>query len=727
MAHGFLSTTPQEGKSGIEKFLDKKFDEQTKKLGGLLKNRLKQYAIDALFNLRTKSPRSPKPYSWSKGDSTPLQNMLRGSALQRALPGTSDAINPDGIYGGEPTVRTRNPFVNFSNNLSPDIDASNAIFDTTAQKVVDGDGGIFAKSASVTGGGGSGEIVAAIERLTNVTRDLVAATDDQTANQSRIASNQKIQSDKLAKKALIGAETSGFTNDDFSSNIAYEGLAQAGLGMMGRGRGGGGGLGLGLGALGTGIGGKVAARKMAMAVAKRGSARAGRRLGIALGGKLSYGLGRKLGKRLAGKSIGKIAGKGLAKSLGKKVPLLGLGLGAIFAAQRAMQGDFLGAGLELASGAASTVPGIGTAASVGLDAALMAKDVASMRTGGEISGFSDNSILAVNGNPVARFNETNNEETLKIEKDGDDKYIKMGEGILDAQRRNKQKFGKVQAEGLKEYYDKQGGWGRMGAAFSTTLTLNTNVFEGFGKTLKDILGAIKLPWGDKLFDFGNNNNGDNTGTNTDLKQHGDKNWIGGKRFSGQQKEVNADGVFTSQIGGVVTKIGEDKKLGQYVDIVNEEKGVTERIADISGVVSGIEVGSVVAAGDPVAKGNDAGIIHYEIREGGDTDPSKYEAQFGFGGSLNPEEFLQNSNIDSSTESNGDMTGVETGVEETTSTVLNTLSEDVATTSGGTTIINNITNNNMTNGSSSGNDVTLGSTSSEMGVDGFIAQLRWRAA
>ena len=50
-----------------------------------------------------------------------------------------------------------------------------------------------------------------------------------------------------------------------------------------------------------------------------------------------------------------------------------MGVGALFAAQRAMAGDFVGAGLELASGAASTVPGFG-AASVGIDAALMAKD-----------------------------------------------------------------------------------------------------------------------------------------------------------------------------------------------------------------------------------------------------------------------------------------------------------------------------------------------------------------
>ena len=76
----------------------------------------------------------------------------------------------------------------------------------------------------------------------------------------------------------------------------------------------------------------------------------------------------------AGKGAGKAAGKAAGKSLLKKIPFLGLGAAGLFAVQRAMSGDWGGAGLELASGAAGTIPGFGTAASVGLDAALAAKD-----------------------------------------------------------------------------------------------------------------------------------------------------------------------------------------------------------------------------------------------------------------------------------------------------------------------------------------------------------------
>jgi hypothetical protein len=79
--------------------------------------------------------------------------------------------------------------------------------------------------------------------------------------------------------------------------------------------------------------------------------------------------------KTAGKVAGKVGAKALGKSLLKKIPGIGLIAGIAFAAQRAMSGDFSGAGLELLSGAASTLPGIGTGVSFGIDAGLAAKDM----------------------------------------------------------------------------------------------------------------------------------------------------------------------------------------------------------------------------------------------------------------------------------------------------------------------------------------------------------------
>jgi len=82
-----------------------------------------------------------------------------------------------------------------------------------------------------------------------------------------------------------------------------------------------------------------------------------------------------LGEKAGAKSAGKIVGKTGIKSLIKKIPGIGLLAGLGFAAGRLMDGDVMGAGLELASGALSTIPGLGTAASFGVDAALVARDM----------------------------------------------------------------------------------------------------------------------------------------------------------------------------------------------------------------------------------------------------------------------------------------------------------------------------------------------------------------
>ena len=88
------------------------------------------------------------------------------------------------------------------------------------------------------------------------------------------------------------------------------------------------------------------------------------------------GVGKKIGTKIGAKAITKGVGKGVGKSLAKKVPILGAVMGAAFAVDRLRKGDFLGAGLELASGVASIFPGLGTGISVGIDAALIARDVA---------------------------------------------------------------------------------------------------------------------------------------------------------------------------------------------------------------------------------------------------------------------------------------------------------------------------------------------------------------
>ena len=97
------------------------------------------------------------------------------------------------------------------------------------------------------------------------------------------------------------------------------------------------------------------AKKASMALLKKGS--------------------KKIATKLGGKAVAKVGAKALGKGVLKKIPFVGLGAGLLFAGQRLMAGDFKGAALEAMSGAASMIPGAGTAISIGLDATLAAKDM----------------------------------------------------------------------------------------------------------------------------------------------------------------------------------------------------------------------------------------------------------------------------------------------------------------------------------------------------------------
>ncbi len=75
------------------------------------------------------------------------------------------------------------------------------------------------------------------------------------------------------------------------------------------------------------------------------------------------------------KDITKVSEKAVGKGLLKKIPFLGLGIAGAFAADRIADGDYVGAGGEIASGLLSIIPIIGTAGSVGVDVALLARDI----------------------------------------------------------------------------------------------------------------------------------------------------------------------------------------------------------------------------------------------------------------------------------------------------------------------------------------------------------------
>jgi hypothetical protein len=105
---------------------------------------------------------------------------------------------------------------------------------------------------------------------------------------------------------------------------------------------------------------------------------------MAIGKTVSEFLVKPMGKAFKGlKGFGKFLGGGIFKSAGKmgiksllkKIPILGALIGMGLAYKRFKDGDYIGAGAELLSGIVSIFPGIGTAASVAIDAGLAARDM----------------------------------------------------------------------------------------------------------------------------------------------------------------------------------------------------------------------------------------------------------------------------------------------------------------------------------------------------------------
>ena len=95
----------------------------------------------------------------------------------------------------------------------------------------------------------------------------------------------------------------------------------------------------------------------------------------ALRGTGEFALNPKLAAGASQKVATEVIQKSLVKSAFKKIPLISLVAGSGFAIDRALKGEYGKAMLEFASGVAGIFPGPGTAASVAIDAGLLADDL----------------------------------------------------------------------------------------------------------------------------------------------------------------------------------------------------------------------------------------------------------------------------------------------------------------------------------------------------------------
>ena len=160
------------------------------------------------------------------------------------------------------------------------------------------------------------------------------------------------------------------------------------------------------------------------------------------------------------------------RSILKKIPILAGIAGTIFAIQRALEGDFLGAGLELTSGilGATGIGGLGPG--LAIDGFLLARDfgVVPMADGGIVQ------------RPLV--GEAGPEAVLPLKGSRGKKAFKMmGEGTLQARLDNQDEDTKLAALGHKRYYETMGGWGSFAEGLISALG---NIKDKVGDTLSEV-------------------------------------------------------------------------------------------------------------------------------------------------------------------------------------------------------------------------------------------------
>lgn len=423
MAHGFLSYTDTRGEI-----------DYLSKIGQLLKRRQKdtgKKGPKGSGDVELKdTPQGVEPVKVQEEPQKSLpgsgpKGLLKGSALSSivgkdpkgALP-PGKAIQPE-VLGGALSRISR----------KPGIDAGTDVYDTTAVRVDDPAGSLSGIGELIVRS--NNNVVEAVMGVQRVTVRVVDSVENLGRMQAAIAERQMQQQMLLAQRAEVAAERNLLAQGvDNSGNITADAAGQ------GPTRKGGGFLQL------PGLGGvpRLPMGRRGGPLARRAGTRAATRLGA----------------RAGAKGATKIGAKALGKGLLKKIPLIGLGAGLLFAAERAMAGDLTGAALEAASGAASTVPGFGTAASVGIDAALAGRDMG-------LTPFASGGIIT---QPTASLmGEAGNEGVFPLEGSrGKKTFLNFGRGVLNAQKESKKEYGIVLAEGFKRYFSGMDGWGDLVSA-----------------------------------------------------------------------------------------------------------------------------------------------------------------------------------------------------------------------------------------------------------------------
>jgi len=174
------------------------------------------------------------------------------------------------------------------------------------------------------------------------------------------------------------------------------------------------------------------------------------------------------------KQAAKITAKNIGKSIWKKIPIIAGIAGIGFGIQRALEGDLLGAGLEITSGLMGAT-GVAAKGSLAIDGYLLARDL----------GLTPLATGAITNGPVnALIGERGREGVFPLEGALGKKTFKMfGEGIVDAKNDNEGEETKLLALGQKRYFESMNGWKSFGQAIVDSFT---NFKDNVGDFISDV-------------------------------------------------------------------------------------------------------------------------------------------------------------------------------------------------------------------------------------------------
>ena len=285
--------------------------------------------------------------------------------------------------------------------------------------------------------------------------------------------------------------------------------------------------------------------------------------------------GLKKGSGLARMMVKQFGAAG-TKSILKKIPVVAGVAGILFGIQRAMEGDFFGAGLEISSGIMGAT-GVGAGASLGIDGYLLARDMG-------LTPFAEGGIVTGKSPVNALIGETGQAEAVMPLTD--ETFLKFGEGMLEAQRQNERISSTIQAKGMEKFYRENNSW-----------------WDGLVEAFRKILpGWMRGGDGDEDGNTNNVNNTNNDGGGRDIPTSaasvkgstGEQNlaaFLSTMEATGNQNQADAFQVMLNRTADA--KAGGSMRA--YGTTLGDQVTGREQFSPLSSAIYGVSADSAAAA------------------------------------------------------------------------------------------------------------------------------------